>query len=78
MRRFLSRPQDEAGFIAKERYVVCGHSAGKHLFHGLAGWVDDRECAVVFIRQDAAEITRSRLETHGRNNITNVCVERIA
>jgi hypothetical protein len=76
--RFLSRPQDEPGFIVKERYVVCGDIADRHLFYGPVGWVDDRECAVVFIRKDAAELTRCRLETNGRNKITNVSVERIA
>ena len=78
MRRFLSRPPEEPGFIVKERYIVCGDIAGRHLFYGPVGWIDDRECAIVFIRKDAAEIARSRLETSDRNIITSVCVERIA
>lgn len=77
MRRYLSRPQDEMGFVVKERYVVCGDIAGKHLFHSTAGWVDDQDCAVVFIRQNAAEMARTRLEAHECDKITNVCVERI-
>ncbi len=77
MLRLLSGPEDETESIVKERCIICGESAGRILFHSRAGWVDDRECALVFIRSDAAAVTRSRLEAEERGNVTNVRVEHI-
>jgi hypothetical protein len=77
MIRLLSPAPDEPGFEVTERYIVRGEAADRHLFHSPAGWVEDSECAVVFIRRDAAEIKRLRLVEEGSDKITHVSVERI-
>ncbi len=77
MRRLLSQPPDEASSVVTERYIIRREAADRHLFYSSAGWVDDKERAVVFIRRDAAEMMRLRLVEQDCDKITHVHVERI-
>ncbi len=77
MRRLLSQPPDEASSVVTERYIIRGETADRHLFYSPAGWVDDKERAVVFIRRKAVDIMRARLVEKDDDKITDVRVEQI-